>query len=210
MLKETLREVDQNDLFAEQPRHRRQAEQSEEEEERGWKNRNKKKSKDKKGKNKKKKAAAGKTKFEQLLDSIDGPEFLSQPDQDSIDKADKASEEPEEEKDKEEEDNTEEAVEELEEDEDDEEEEEEQQQFTNGLQFSAYSQQPAPTYNLPTEDHQLTSDESLLFGVDMEGEPQYMRQEALNVLLANPHAKKVLLCSRFKRQSYYFLGLKLQ
>ena len=209
MLKETLREVDQNDLFAEQPRHRRQAEQSEEEEERGWKNRNKKKSKDKKGKNKKKKAAAGKTKFEQLLESIDGPEFLSQPDQDSIDKAHLTSEEPEK-KDKEEEDNTEEAVEELEEDEDDEEEEEEQQQFTNGLQFSAYSQQPAPTYNLPTEDHQLTSDESLLFGVDMEGEPQYMRQEALNVLLANPHAKKVLLCSRFKRQSYYFLGLKLQ
>lgn len=172
-----IQEVDQ-DLDIGKPRTRRQAEDDAALQERGWKNKNKKKNRDKKKPKAKRKEE--KTSFEKFLDNIEGPQLLG-------------DDEPKEQlkevplvKDSPQEDEVEEA-----------EKEEDEEQFTNGLQFSAYSPSrpvyrpkavPEPSYVVEMEG---MPSQGLLYGVDMEGEPQYMEQDALNILLANPHAKKV-------------------
>jgi len=58
--------------------------------------------------------------------------------------------------------------------------------FTSGLQFSAYSRQPQPTYQQP---HQ----QKFLYGLDSQGNAQYMDSEAVAEVLQTPQAMKAMM-----------------
>lgn len=63
--------------------------------------------------------------------------------------------------------------------------------FTNGLQFSAYSSESRPVYSPAEERIEPEENMFLQYGLDLEGKPQFMDKEVINMLLQNPQAKRV-------------------
>jgi hypothetical protein len=76
--------------------------------------------------------------------------------------------------------------------------------FTNGLQFSAYSSssgrqaerqgasnayQPRPVTSAPSRQEQ----NMLMYGMDGQGNPQYIDEDVVSILLKNPQAKKAIM-----------------
>ncbi len=129
---------------------------------RGWKN-GKKKNKDKKNKNKKK------NKIEEIIE-VEKDDFEEYDDDYEKD---------------------EERVDEKEEEEEVEESAPAPAPFTNGLQFSAYSSESRPVYSPPEERIEPEENMFLQYGLDLDGKPQFMDKEVINILLQNPQAKRV-------------------
>ena len=66
--------------------------------------------------------------------------------------------------------------------------------FTNGLQFSAYSSNAArPVYKPASSPPPSKTDSMIMYGLDLEGNPQYIDENTVSLLLQNPQAKQVYL-----------------
>ena len=67
--------------------------------------------------------------------------------------------------------------------------------FTSGLQFSAYSSAPRPSYRpprpLPAQILQDPDDSMIMYGLDSQGKPQYINEAAMAEVLQTPQAVKV-------------------
>jgi hypothetical protein len=72
----------------------------------------------------------------------------------------------------------------------------EEDPFTSGIQFSAYSGETRPTYKPARASASRPSlpppENRFMYGLDRDGKPQYMDEAAVSVLLQNPQAKKVI------------------
>jgi hypothetical protein len=182
-IKETLNIIEKNDLFARDARHHRvrrqdipdfiveeleveeeeEAEPEAQDEARGWKNGEKKKNK----KNKKHKHAE-----EEVIVTEPVPELPpASEDAKDMNAAKANSLEVEEEK-----------------------KEMARDPFTSGIQFSAYSGGEArPTYKpaRATRPPPAGPENRFMYGLDLNGNPQYMDEAAVSMLLQNPQAKKV-------------------
>ena len=75
--------------------------------------------------------------------------------------------------------------------------------FTNGIQFSAYSgheaqaqKQAAKAYQRPVTSAPARQEQNMLmYGMDGQGNPQYIDEDVVSLLLQNPQAKKVIKSS---------------
>ena len=71
--------------------------------------------------------------------------------------------------------------------------------FTNGIQFSAYSGHEAQAQKQAAKAYQRTATSAperqeqnmLMYGMDGQGNPQYIDEDVVSLLLQNPQAKKV-------------------
>ena len=62
--------------------------------------------------------------------------------------------------------------------------------YTNGIQFSAYSGSPQPSYRPPPPRKEQGN--KFLYSMDYQGNAQYMDEAAVSVLLRSPQAMKVV------------------
>ena len=67
--------------------------------------------------------------------------------------------------------------------------------YTSGIQFSAYSKNTQPIYHPPEKTQNKNN--KYMYGLDSQGNPQYMDEAMVQILLSNPQAMKVIL-DRFK------------
>jgi len=70
--------------------------------------------------------------------------------------------------------------------------------YTNGIQFSAYSGSPQPSYRPPPPRKEQGN--KFLYSMDYQGNAQYMDEAAVSVLLRSPQAMKAMMNYLSKEQ----------